>query len=295
MSKLDIDFKDSIKCILYGGTRVENRTGIDTITYPGIMIRHDMADGFPLLTLRKIPIRSAFVEMEGFIHGITSKDWYKERGCHFWDHWCRPSAIEKYNLKYGSEESKKKMWDEDDLGPIYGAQWRGFNSNCNVEDERYYNVKDQLKIIVDTLHKNPSSRRMVCSAWNINAIEQMALPPCHFAWQVNVVNDKLNLFFHQRSCDFMLGNNLVGYGLLLKLLALEGDFEEGMLIATYNDCHIYVNHLDGAETLLGRDTTHLNPTVDILNFSTIFNWKHSDYVLNNYFPIEPNIKFPVAI
>lgn len=290
MSKLDIEFKNNIRLILEHGEQVYNRTGIDTITYPGIVIRHDMAEGFPLLTLRKLPIKSAFVEMEGFIHGETDKQWYQQRDCHFWDYWCSPDSIPP-TINKNTQEYKDWMKSENNLGPIYGAQWRNFsNSNENLEF-----VVDQLNNIVNTLKTDPSSRRMVCSAWNPLVLKSMALPPCHFSWQVNVVNNKLNLFFHQRSCDFILGNNLVGYGLLLKLLALEGGFEEGVLFATYNDCHIYKNHIDGAKTLLGRDTTHLNPTLDILNFTSIFNWKHSDFKLNNYFPIEPNIKFPVAI
>lgn len=290
MSKLDIEFKNNIRLILEQGEQVYNRTGIDTITYPGIVIRHDMAEGFPLLTLRKLPIKSAFVEMEGFIHGETDKQWYQQRDCHFWDYWCSPDSIPP-TINKNTQEYKDWMKSENNLGPIYGAQWRNFsNSNENLEF-----VVDQLNNIVNTLKTDPSSRRMVCSAWNPLVLKSMALPPCHFSWQVNVVNNKLNLFFHQRSCDFILGNNLIGYGLLLKLLALEGGFEEGVLFATYNDCHIYKNHIDGAKTLLDRDTTHLNPTLDILNFTSIFNWKHSDFKLNNYFPIEPNIKFPVAI
>ena len=212
MSKLDDKFKSIVQTIIDNGTKVHNRTGIDTITYPGVMIRHNMSDGFPLLTLRRIPYKSAFAEMEGFIKGITNKRWYIEHNCHFWDQWCSPIEFDHSNpypdVKYGDKKAFDIMKSIEDLGPIYGFQWRCFNG------------ADQLKNIVYDLKNNPTSRRMVCSAWNPNELHKMALPPCHFTWQVTVTNNKLNLFFNQRSCDFILGNNLVGYGLLLKLLAL---------------------------------------------------------------------------
>ena len=171
----------------------------------------------------------------------------------------------------------------DELGPIYGYQWRCFNG------------VDQLKYIINELKNNPTSRRMVCSAWNPEDLYKMALPPCHFTWQVTVTNNKLNLFFNQRSCDFILGNNLVGYGLLLKLLALECGYEEGMLIAMYNDCHIYQNHMEGVKELLSRDGYDRLPQLRIKNFRSIFGWNNFDFELLNYFFVEPQIKFPVAI
>lgn len=287
MSKLDETYKSIIQTIIDKGTIAHNRTGIDTITYPGVMIRHDMSEGFPLLTLRRIPYRSAFVEMEGFIHGVTDKKWYKENGCHFWDQWCSPVEFNLLNnnpdIKYGDKSANDLMASIDELGPIYGYQWRCFNG------------VDQLKYIINELKNNPTSRRMVCSAWNPEDLYKMALPPCHFTWQVTVTNNKLNLFFNQRSCDFILGNNLVGYGLLLKLLALECGYEEGMLIAMYNDCHIYQNHMEGVKELLSRDGYDRLPQLRIKNFRSIFGWNNFDFELLNYFFVEPQIKFPVAI
>lgn len=287
MSKLDRDFKSIIRLILDNGVKVHNRTGIDTITYPGIMIHHNMSNGFPLLTLRRIPYKSAFAEMEGFIKGITNKRWYIANVCHFWDNWCSPTEFNKANsnpnVKYGDKEAFDLMKSIDELGPIYGYQWRNFNGT------------DQLKNIVSELKTNPTSRRMVCSAWNPLQLKEMALPPCHFTWQITVTDNKLNLFFNQRSCDFILGNNLVGYGLLLKLLALEGGYEEGMLVAIYNDCHIYENHLEGVYKLLERESEYDLPSLEIPHFKSIFEWRCTEFELENYNYIEPNIKFPVAI
>lgn len=283
MSTLDQKFNNVISTIITNGITVKNRTGIDTITYPGVIIRHDMEEGFPLLTIRRIPYKSAFTEMEGFINGITDKQWYKDRKCHFWDYWCNPLKLENSNIIYGSDEAKNIMFNETDLGHIYGYQWRNFNG------------VDQLSEIINTLKTNPNSRRMVCSAWNPSELNCMALPPCHFAWQVTVTNNKLNLFYMQRSCDWILGNNLVGYGLLLKLLALESGFKEGMLIGTFNDCHIYVNHVDGAKQLLNQLTNKTLPTLKINNFTSIFNWKATNCIINNYNPSNLDIKFSVAI
>lgn len=279
MSFLDKQFINIVNTILKEGSYQKNRTGIDTITYPGVMIRHNMDDGFPLLTLRRIPYKSAFVEMYGFIHGITDKQWYKDNNCHFWDYWCSPKKIQ------GNTNIKEQMYIENDLGPIYGSQWRNFNSSGY----------DQFLKIVNDLKNNNISRRMLCSAWNPNELHNMALPPCHFAWQVNVVNNKLNLFFHQRSCDFVLGNNLVGYGLLLSLLAKEANLNAGMLIATYNDCHIYVNHIEGVNKLLNRSTDKQLPTLKLNHNCSILEWKPSDCILLNYEYHSPQIKFPVAV
>lgn len=285
MSKLNKDFQDILKLILAEGVKKADRTGTGTISYPGIMIRHDMRDGFPLLTLRKIPFKSAAVELEGFIKGITSKKWYKERGCNYWNQWCNPQAV-PYN---NDADTKKKMEECDDLGEIYGKQWRDWQTNFGES-----NNIDQLKNIVDTLKTNPSSRRMLCSAWAVHSLERMALPPCHFAWQVNVTNNKLNLFYYMRSVDFVLGNNFNSYGLLLHLLAKESNLEEGILVGFFADAHIYLNHTNGINELLNRPTNIPLPTIETHDFTSIFDWTHNDTILNEYNPL-PAIKFPVAV
>ena len=278
MSFLDKTFQENLELILTKGYKKEDRTGTGTISFPGVMIRHDMSDGYPLLTLRKVPFKSAAIELEGFIKGITSKQWYKERGCNYWNQWCNPQQV-----AYGTDDdTKKKMEECDDLGKIYGYQWRNFKG------------VDQLKNIVNTLKKDINNRRMVCSAWAPDQLNEMALPPCHFAWQVNVTDGKLNLFYYMRSVDFVLGNDLNTYGLLLHLLAKESNLKEGMLVGFFADAHIYNNHLDGIKELLNRNATGKLPTIKTDNFKSIYDWQYSDTILLDYEPL-PSVKFNVAV
>jgi thymidylate synthase len=278
MSFLDKTFQENLELILTKGYKKEDRTGTGTISFPGVMIRHDMSDGYPLLTLRKVPFKSAAIELEGFIKGITSKQWYKERGCNYWNQWCNPQEV-----AYGTDDdTKKKMEECDDLGKIYGYQWRNFKG------------VDQLKNIVNTLKKDTNNRRMVCSAWAPDQLNEMALPPCHFAWQVNVTDGKLNLFYYMRSVDFVLGNDLNTYGLLLHLLAKESNLKEGMLVGFFADAHIYNNHLDGIKELLNRNVTGKLPNIKTDNFKSIYDWQYNDTILLDYEPL-PSVKFDVAV
>lgn len=287
MSNLDKTFQENLELILTNGYKKEDRTGTGTISFPGVMIRHDMSEGYPLLTLRKVPFKSAAIELEGFIKGITSKQWYKERGCNYWNQWCNPQVV-----PYGTDDdAKKKMEECDDLGEIYGKQWRDFHDVTYPWGGEH---KDQLKDVVDTLKSNPNSRRMLCSAWNPLALEHMALPPCHFAWQVNVTDGKLNLFYYMRSVDFVLGNDLNTYGLLLHLLAKESNLKEGMLVGFFADAHIYLNHIDGIKELLSRNTMGNLPTIKTDNFKSIYDWQYSDTILLDYEPL-PSVKFDVAV
>jgi len=278
MSFLDKTFQENLELILTKGYKKEDRTGTGTISFPGVMIRHDMSDGYPLLTLRKVPFKSAAIELEGFIKAITSKQWYKERGCNYWNQWCNPQEV-----AYGTDDdTKKKMEECDDLGKIYGYQWRNFKG------------VDQLKNIVNTLKKDTNNRRMVCSAWAPDQLNEMALPPCHFAWQVNVTDGKLNLFYYMRSVEFVLGNDLNTYGLLLHLLAKESNLKEGMLVGFFADAHIYLNHIDGIKELLNRNATGKLPTIKTDNFKSIYDWQYNDTILLDYEPL-PSVKFEVAV
>ena len=287
MSALDKTFQETLELILTKGYKKEDRTGTGTISFPGVMIRHDMSEGYPLLTLRTVPFKSAAIELEGFIKGITSKQWYKERGCNYWNQWCNPQVV-----PYGTDDdTKKKMEECDDLGEIYGKQWRDFHDVTYPWGGEH---KDQLKDVVDTLKSNPNSRRMLCSAWNPLALNHMALPPCHFAWQVNVTDGKLNLFYYMRSVDFVLGNDLNTYGLLLHLLAKESNLKEGMLVGFFADAHIYLNHMDGIKELLSRNAISDLPTIETNNFKSIYDWQYSDTILCDYNPL-PSVKFKVAV
>jgi len=288
MNTLDEQYLNICKRILNEGVRKENRTGVDTIATTGLSIRHDMSSGFPLLTTKKVAYKSCRVELEGFIKGITSKKWFQERGCTIWNEWCNP-----HKVPYGNdEETKQKMLEEDDLGRIYGAQWRMFGDGLVTDS--FYKV-DQLQNIVDTLKNNPNDRRMICSAWNPIDLSDMALPPCHFAWQVIVVGDRLDLIWNQRSCDFFLGIpfNIASYGTLLHLLAKQANLKEGILTGHFGDCHLYENSIDAITEQSKREPYDL-PTIETQNFKSVFDWEYSDTKLVGY-KSHPSIKVEVAV
>lgn len=283
-----------VKKIIDTGDLKENRTGTDTLAIAGAMFEHDMSLGFPLITTKKMPFKVMATELEFFIKGLTDKEWLKERNCHIWDEWASPLKV-----PYGhDEETQAKMSAERDLGPIYGFQWRHFNAPYQTHDSDYNESGiDQLKIIVDRLKSNPNDRRMIVSAWNPQQLKDMALPPCHYSFQITVIGDKLNLLWNQRSVDTMLGLpfNIASYALLLHLLAKESGLKEGKLVGFLADTHIYTNHLDGAKEQLTRSPeTYPLPQIITENFTSIFNWQASDTKLVNY-QSYPKIEFPIAI
>jgi len=278
--------------ILARGFRKPNRTGVDALTIAGAMFEHDMADGFPLLTTKKVPFRLVASELEFFIRGITDKDWLREKDNHIWDEWCSPDAV-----PYGNdEETKAKMAAERELGPIYGWQWRNFGAGYvahNAPPEG--KGADQLATVVETLKKDPDNRRMIVSAWNPLDLSRMALPPCHYAFQVTVIDGKLNLLWNQRSVDVALGLpfNIASYGCLLHLLAKEAGLGEGKLIGFLGDTHIYLNHVDGLREQLARPPKAL-PVIKTEKFSSIFDWRYGDSAIEGYNP-HPAIKFDIAV
>lgn len=288
-------YLDIVKNILEKGERKPNRTGIDTIAIAGAMFEHDMAFGFPMLTTKKVPFKMVASELEFFIKGITDKKWLQDRKNHIWDEWANPKKT-----PYGHDEAaKKNMFDERDLGPIYGFQWRHFNAPYENHDTDYTGKGiNQLKNLVETIKKNPNDRRMIVNSWNPSMLSQMALPPCHYSYQVTVINGKLNLLWNQRSVDTMLGLpfNITSYALLLHLLAKETGLQEGKLVGFLADVHIYVNHLEGAKEQLTRDPNHYKlPTVQTNNFTSIFDWHGSeDSEVLNYQSF-PKIEFAIAV
>ena len=283
-----------VKSILENGERKPNRTGVDALAVAGRMFEHDMSKGFPLLTTKKMPFKVVAVELEFFIKGLTDKNWLQERNNHIWDEWASPMKA-PYDH---TPEAKEKMKAERDLGPIYGFQWRHFNAQYQNYDKDYTGQGvDQLKKIIETLKINPDDRRMIVSAWNPSMIGEMALPPCHYAFQVTVINGKLNLLWNQRSVDTMLGLpfNIASYALLLHLLAKEAGLQEGKLVGFLADTHIYVNHLGGAKEQLSRDPNlYPLPKIETQNFTSIFNWKAEDTQLLNY-QSHPKIIFEIAV
>ncbi len=281
-----------VKKIIDTGILKQNRTGVDTIAVAGVMFEHDMANGFPLLTTKSVPLRLVASELEFFIKGITDKKWLQERNNHIWDEWCTQKKV-----LYGHDkETKKRMMEERDLGPIYGWQWRNFGAEYDSFDkEPVGSGIDQLKNVVEKLKKNPNDRRMIVSAWNPVNIKDMALPPCHYSFQVTVIDGKLNLLWNQRSVDVALGLpfNIASYGLLLHLLAKETGLKEGRLVGFLADTHIYINHIDGLKEQLKRKPFNL-PKIKTENFSSIFEWKYEDSKVENY-EHHPRIKFEVAV
>ena len=225
-------YLDIVRHVLDFGDPKHNRTGTDAISVPGAMFEHDMSRGFPLLTTKNVAFRLVASELEFFIKGITDKDWLRDRNNHIWDEWCSPEKVE-YAHDAGTQQ---QMMNERELGPIYGWQWRNFGAGYVSHDSLPAGCGvDQLKNVIDMLKTNPDDRRMIVSAWNPVDLDRMALPPCHYAFQVMVTSGKLDLLWNQRSVDVALGLpfNIASYGLLLHLMAKEVGLHEGRLVEAY--------------------------------------------------------------
>lgn len=283
-----------VKKILDEGVEKTDRTGTGTIAIAGAMFEHDMSDGFPLLTTKKMPFKVMVAELEFFIKGLTDKQWLIDRNCHIWDEWCNPKKVAYAH----DEETKQKMAEERDLGAIYGYQWRHFNNLYQDYNTDYSGQGiDQLKNIIETIKNNPNDRRMIVMAWNPVMLDEMALPPCHYGFQVIVLDGKLNLLWNQRSVDTMLGLpfNIASYATLLHLLSKETGLKEGKLVGFLADVHIYKNHLDGAKEQLARDPNKYKlPSIQTNNFKSIFDWQYTDTELIGYESYD-RIQFPIAV
>lgn len=316
-----IEYIEMINHILSKGKWKDNRTGIRCLTVPHYHFSFDMStDKFPLCTTRKLPIRSTAVELEGFLRGITDKNWYKERKCKYWDYWANPIAVQnevsqqesiltQYNNDFntGVIPDKKHIQEkENDLGPIYGYQWRSFNKTYpgqNEDDGDFHNYSDQIATILRSLKNNPNDRRMVCSSWNPNQQYMMALPPCHILHHLTVIDDELNLCWFQRSNDAVCGisQNITSYAMLLLLYCRYSGLKPGRLSGFLSDLHIYENHVEGVKEQVGREPREL-PELDICHNEPFsfeddklqINWTYKDIALLNYDP-HPPIKFDVAV
>ena len=283
----------------------DNRTGIKTLRIPwGATFEHDMSNGFPLVTTKKMGLKNIATELEFFIHGITDKQWLIDRKCHIWDEWSNPTQWQpKYEQAIKAnpnmsdaqkiEVKNQIMSSERDLGPIYGWQWRHFggkyqwnpenpHDNC---DPKHMGI-DQLASAIDTIKNDPNNRRIIVNAWNPVDQHQMALPPCHIMHQVLVHNNKLNLIWTQRSCDMFLGipYNIASYALLLLLYAKEAGLAPGVLRGELHDVHIYENHIPQAREQITR-TPYKLPSVEIPNenWQGMLNWHATDgFKLKDY-------------
>lgn len=278
-------YKDYLTYVINNGVMTANRTGINTLTCSGYMLQHDMKDGFPLLTTKKMGIRNIASELEMFIKGITSKKFLQDRKNHIWDEWCNPEKV-----PYGTDdETKAKMLVEDDLGPIYGSQWVAFNGDTEKGN--------QLLNIIETIKKDPTSRRLIVSAWNPLELHKMALPPCHVGFEIICYPEQgtMDLIWAQRSCDSALGvpYDLASYALLLTLICKETNYIPGKVIGMLGNCHIYENHFAGVKEQLARPI-HKLPQIKINNWTSIWDWKYTDVELLNY-ESEGRINFDIAV
>jgi len=276
------------------GVRKQNRTGVDTIAMAGAMFEHDMAKGFPLLTTKRTPFRLVATELEFFVRGLTDKRWLQERDNHIWDEWANPRKA-----PYGHDaEAIRRMKAERDLGPIYGFQWRHFGA-AYADHATDYTGRgvDQLRRVVETLRSDPNDRRMIVSAWNPTQLGEQGLPPCHYGFQVTVIDGRLSLLWNQRSVDVPVGLpfNIASYGLLLHLLAKGAGLREGKLIGFLADTHVYVNQVDGIREQLTRDPDRYPlPRVVTHPFTSLWEWTAGDSTIEGY-ESYPKIEFPVAV
>lgn len=293
------------------GVRKKTRTGIDAFSISGAMFEHDMKEGFPLLTTKKMGVKTIFAELEFFIKGIHSKKWLQERNCHIWDEWCDPRIVPYAN----DEATKQKMLQEDELGRIYGVQWNSFGAgktwdyyDPHVEENEtrmMFTLKEnkginQLKKVIETLKTNPTDRRMIVMAWNPLELHTQALPPCHYGFQLLSDGEYVDLLWNMRSWDISLGGgyNIASYAMLLQLICAQVNMKPRKLICFAADVHIYENQLKGINEQLIRTPFDL-PTIDIIknkqdNEWTIWDWNYLDFKLNNY-KCHPKIELPLAV
>jgi thymidylate synthase len=252
MSAVDQEYSRILQQVRTWGAPRPNRTGVGTIAISSAMFQHDMQQGFPILHKKKISFKTSKVELIGFLLGVEDKRWYQSQGCSIWNEWCRPSMIPE-DLQ--GDERLQFMKNCPELGPIYGSQWRRFNEAPTMDS-------DQIVQLLATLENAPDSRRMIVSAWNPLELHNMALPPCHFSFQVLVIGDYMHLNWNQRSVDLFLGlpYNICFYGLLLECLAQQFGYIAGMLTGFLGDTHIYDNHKDAVGEYLSRpDPEDCNP------------------------------------
>jgi len=261
-------YQDLLRHIRDNGTLKEDRTGTGTTSVFGYQMRFDLSKGFPCVTTKKLHLRSIIIELLWFLQGDTNIKFLKDNNVRIWDEW----ADENGNL-----------------GPVYGHQWRSWPDGNG-------GTIDQITKLVDQIKKNPDSRRLLVSAWNVADVDNMALPPCHTMFQFYVANGKLSCQLYQRSADTFLGVpfNIASYALLTMMLAQVCDLEVGDFVHTFGDAHIYSNHMEQVELQLSREPRPL-PTMEINpNVKDIFSFKYEDFNLINYDP-HPHIKGEVAV
>ena len=261
-------YLDLLNHVLRNGVEKSDRTGTGTISVFGYQMRFDLSEGFPVLTTKKLHLKSIIHELLWFISGSTNIKYLTDNGVRIWNEW----ADENGNL-----------------GPVYGKQWRAWETS----DGR---TIDQLMDVIDTIKTNPDSRRMIVSAWNVGDVSKMALPPCHLLFQFYVANGKLSCQLYQRSCDIFLGVpfNIASYALLTMMIAQVTGLEPGDFVHTLGDAHIYNNHIEQVKLQLTREPYPLPKMIINKDVDNILNFKYEDFVLENYVA-HPHIKGEVSV
>ena len=261
-------YLDLLDHVLTHGVRKEDRTGTGTLSVFGHQMRFPLADGFPLLTTKKLHTRSIIHELLWFLKGDTNIGYLRDNGVTIWDEWADA---------------------EGNLGPVYGAQWRSWPT----PDGQHI---DQITRVVEDIRRSPDSRRLIVSAWNVGELPHMALPPCHALFQFYVAVGRLSCQLYQRSADIFLGVpfNIASYALLTHMVAQQTDLEPGEFIWTGGDCHLYLNHLDQARLQLSRTPRALPRLKLARRPESIFDYRFEDFVIEDYDPW-PGIKAPIAV
>ena len=261
-------YHDLLKHVLKTGNEKGDRTGTGTISVFGYQMRFDLNEGFPLLTTKKVHTKSIIHELLWFLKGETNIKYLKDNGVSIWDEWADENG---------------------ELGPVYGSQWRSWKG-ANGE------TFDQIKNVVEQIRKNPNSRRLIVSAWNVAEVDKMKLPPCHAFFQFYVYDGKLSCQLYQRSADIFLGVpfNIASYALLTMMVAQVCNLQLGEFVHTLGDAHIYINHLEQVELQLSRAFKPLPQMKINSSKSSIFDFEFSDFELVNYNP-HPVIKAPIAV
>jgi thymidylate synthase len=261
-------YLDLLSHVKSNGIEKEDRTGTGTLSVFGYQMRFDLNKGFPLLTTKKIHLKSVIHELLWFLTGNTNIQYLKDNGVSIWDEWADENG---------------------DLGPVYGFQWRSWSSSNGQSI-------DQIKNLIDGIKHNPDSRRLIVSAWNVAEIDNMKLPPCHAFFQFYIADNKLSCQLYQRSADIFLGVpfNIASYALLTRMVAQVCELECGDFVHTLGDAHIYLNHIEQVNEQLSRTPKSL-PVMNINSaIKDIFKFKYEDFELLNYDP-DPLIKAPIAV
>ncbi len=261
-------YLDLLSHVMEKGEEKSDRTGTGTKSVFGYQIRFDLSEGFPVLTTKKLHLRSIIYELLWFLQGNTNTKYLNDNGVKIWNEWAGPDG---------------------ELGKIYGYQWRSWTAS----DGKHI---DQISQVIESIKKNPDSRRHIVSAWNVGDLDQMNLPPCHVLFQFYVANGKLSCQLYQRSADIFLGVpfNIASYAMLLKMVAQVTDLEPGDFVHTLGDAHIYLNHIEQVKLQLSREPRKL-PQMDInKNVKDIFSFTFEDFQLRDYDP-HPHIKGDIAI